>query len=90
MKDKLGDYSNDDLEQIANDNDALDFTQENYVESGSELYQQFVEDMRSCETGAAVTETTGGGGAETTEASDNTEAAETTAPETTVPETTEA
>lgn len=100
MTTALGTFTNDQLDSIADDNDALNFSQENYVETGSELYRDYAEKLSACYTGDAttgttepdtteVTGTTDGSG--TTEAPDTTEASGTTdAAETTeTPQTTE-
>jgi hypothetical protein len=82
MTDALGSFTDDQLDQIADDNDALDFSQENYVGTGSELYGQYVEVLSACYSGEGATESTEPTG--TTEASDTTDGSDTTeAPETT-------
>ena len=68
MRDVVGTYDNDGLENIATagNNEDIDWNDENALASASPELQEFVERLRECVTG------------ESTEASETTEAAETT------------
>ena len=90
MTDALGSFTSDQLDDIAQDNKALDFSQDDFVGTGSDLYGEFVEKMTACyadggttattePTGTTdVTDTTDGDSADTTEAADATEGSATT------------
>ena len=89
MTDALGSFTSDQLDDIAQDNKALDFSQDDFVGTGSDLYGEFVETMNACYDGGTtatteptgttdVTDTTDGDSADTTEAADATEGSATT------------
>ena len=75
MTDALNSFTNDQLDQIADDNDALDFSQEDYVGTGSDLYGQYVEALSACYSGEGSAESTEPTG--TTEVSDTTDGSDT-------------
>jgi len=56
MNEVVGDYSNDSIEQMAEQNADLAFDNPDFVASGTEQYQEFVARLTACaETGASVT-----------------------------------
>lgn len=78
------DYTDNDLEQIAEQNEDLDFADDEFVAAGTEQYQRFVADLTACtdrdaaaSVDAAATESTVV--SESTDVSDTTDAPETSA-----------
>lgn len=84
MRDVLGEYSNDELEQIADENDGLNFAQEQAAASGTDQYQEYVASLTRCTDGGATESTESasstdpGASTEVTDTSDAAEANETT------------
>jgi hypothetical protein len=75
MKDVIAGYSNDELEDIGDGNENLDFTNENFRANATPEYQEYVDRLSACLSGD------GEAAADTTEpAADTTEPAETTEP----------
>ena len=75
MRDVVGTYDNDGLENIATagNNEDIDWNDENALASGSPELQEFVERLRECVTGEPESTAT-------TEAADTTEAPQTSEP----------
>jgi hypothetical protein len=79
MKDVIGGYTNDDLENIASDNDGLAFNTEDYIAAGTPEFQEYVERLQACREGDRDGRATEQGGPTTPgagEATDATDAAD--------------